>query len=193
MRNGVEGGGAVGRAVNIQRFLGTLAVVEEIGETIRQAEIRGDLGAVIGTAKNPDFRRVRPQRLGADNAERVVDGQRLIGRPGLQIPQHGRESIRRRGGVGVEGDGCAAIRPGGAADAKVDPAGGDGFQHAELLRHFQRRIMRQHDAGTADTDGGGGRGNGGHQDFRRGTGHRVRAMVLGNPVAGISQRLTMLG
>ncbi len=62
--------------------------------------------------------------------------------------------------------------------------------HAQrLLRHLQRRVIRQHDAAGADADG---RGSGGDvADHHRG--RRARdaghAVVLGQPVAAVAPAL----
>ena len=49
-----------------QRLLGALPVGEEVGEGIRQAEMRGELRAVVGAAEDPDLGRMRPERMRGD-------------------------------------------------------------------------------------------------------------------------------
>ena len=79
-----------------------------------------------------------------------MTGKFLSGAPGLQVAQLRGEIIRRLGRVRVERHGRAPVRARGAADAKVDPPGRDGLQHAELLGDFECRVMRQHDPGAAE-------------------------------------------
>ena len=66
-------------------------------------------------------------------------------------------------------------------------------QHAELLRHLERRVVRQHDSRAADADARGDRGDGRHQDLGRGADDGVVAVVLGDPEAVVAQRLAMPG
>ena len=53
-------------AIERHRHLGALAVGEEVGEGIGQAEVGRELRAVVGAAEDPDLRRVRSQRMGGD-------------------------------------------------------------------------------------------------------------------------------
>ena len=95
--------------------------------------------------------------------------------------------------VGVEGKRRLAVGPGGAAQAQIDAPGGDGFQHAELFGHFQRRVMGQHDPGRPDADAVRRLGDGGHDDFRRRADDRRMVVMFRYPEPGIAQVLAMLG
>ena len=46
----------------------------------------------------------------------------------------------------------AHVAAGGTSDTEIDTTGRERFEHPELLGHFQRAVVRQHDAGTADAD-----------------------------------------
>ena len=96
-------------------------------------------------------------------------------------------------GGGIEREGGAPVGAGGAAEAEVDAAGGDGFEHAELLGDLQAGIVRQHDAGAADADAVGGGGDGADEDFGGGAGLAVGVVVLGDPVAGVAEGLAVAG
>jgi hypothetical protein len=61
-----------------------------------------------------------------------------------------------------------------------------------LLGHLQRAVIRQQDAASSYPDAGGFRGDPGEQDFGAGIGQRGDRMVLGQPVAIITQRLGSL-
>ena len=52
----------------------------------------------------------------------------------------------------LQGDCGQLVAARGAADAEIDPAGIERLQHAELLGHFQRAVMAQHDPARADPD-----------------------------------------
>ena len=103
------------------------------------------------------------------------------------------EAFRRPRRIGVEREGGAAIRPWRTANAQIHPARRNRFQHAELLGHFQRAVMRQHDTGRTDTNPAGGGANGGQQDFRRATGMGCAIVMFGAPVAVEAQSLHMTG
>ena len=51
--------------------------------------------------------------------------------------------------------------------------------------------MRQHHAGTADTNALRGGGNGCHQHLRRGANDAVAVVMLGYPVAVVTERVAM--
>ena len=148
--------------------------------------MRRELGAVVGAAENPHFGCMRPGGFGAHGAEGVVLRERPPGGPGVEVTHLGGEILRSACRVGVQGEGGAAIRTGGAAHAEVDPPWCDGLQHAELFGDFERRVVRQHDAGTAHPYTRRGGGNGGGQNFRSGARHRLGAVVLGEPVAVVA-------
>ena len=74
-----------------------------------------------------------------------------------------------------------------AADAKVDAARVEGLEHAELLGHHERGVVREHHAARADPDGPRGIGDVADEDRRRGTRDAWHAVVLGHPEPGEAQ------
>ena len=93
--------------------------------------------------------------------------------------------------IRIERVGRQLIRSGGAANSQVDAARRDGLQDAELLGNFQRRIVRQHDAGAADTDARRGGGDRRHEYLGRGADDTTGVVVLRYPVAMVTQRVAM--
>ena len=96
-------------------------------------------------------------------------------------------------GRGIERKCRAAVRARRTAEAHVDAAGRQRVEHAEDLGYFERRIVRQHDAGAADADALGGGGNRRHHDLRRGADDGRMVVVLRHPEALVAQRLAVLG
>ena len=183
--------GAVVLAVELQRLLHALPIGEEIGERVRQAEMRRELRAVVGAAQDPQLGAGRPRRMRLDRAERMAFLQRHAGKPRLQVDHLLREFVGRIR-VRVQRHRGQAVRTRGAAHAQVDAARRDAFEHAELLGHLERRIVRQHHAGAAYPDALGGRADRGDQDFGRGADDAVAVVVLGHPVAVVAQLVAML-
>ena len=93
--------------------------------------------------------------------------------------------------VRIESVGRQLIRSGGAANSQVDTARRDGVQDAELLCNFQRRIVRQHDAGAADTDTRRGGGDRRHEYLGGGADDITGVVMLRYPVAMVTQRVAM--
>ena len=113
--------------------------------------------------------------------------------PGVQVAHLHREVLGGVAGVRVErarGPHVAARR---AADAEIDPAGRERLQHAELLGHLERAVVRQHHAGAADADARRARGDRRHQDLGRRADDRRQAMVLAQPEARVAEALAVLG
>jgi hypothetical protein len=123
----------------------------------------------------------------------VAVDQRLVVHPGYEVAHVGGKMLGPLVGRGIEGEGGAAIRARRAAEPEVDAAGRQRIEHAEDLGHFERCIVRQHDAGAADPDALGGGGDGRDHDLRRGADDGRMVVVLGHPEALIAQRLAMLG
>ena len=153
--------------------------------------MRRQLGAVVRTAEHPELGRpLGPRAFGRQRA-RDDAAQCLALRPGLQVDDLLREGVgglRRAGVQGLRGAHVAARR---AADPEVDAARRQGVQHAELLGHLQRRVVRQHHAGAADPDAPGARGHGGHQDLGRAADDGRQAMVFADPEAVVSECLAV--
>ena len=130
--------------------------------------MRGDLGAIVRAAENPKLGRGIALRIGAECGERVLGRQRAAGDPGLQIAHVGGELRRAFVGHRVERERGAAVGARRAAQAEVDAPRRNGVEHAELLGHLERRVVRQHHPGAAHPDAFGGRADRGDKDFRRG-------------------------
>ena len=150
--------------------------VDEIGERIRQAELRGPDGGLGRGAQQPGLgtfevhRRDLAEGAGGvlalcEVAEEFVKllvkivGQRLAA-VALQRVSHGR------------------ARAGSAAQAEVDAPWKQAAQHAEGLGDFERAVVRQHDAAGADPDSRGRRRYRSDHDFGAGAGQAGSAMML---------------
>ncbi len=83
----------------------------------------------------------------------MVGGEALLVE-GHEFGEIGRELLAAAGAERPHG---IAIAAGGAAEAKIDAAGMEGFEGAIGLGDAQRRVVEQHDAARADAQRGGGR------------------------------------
>ena len=120
-------------------------------------------------------------------------GQGRARHPGHQVAHVAGELRRALVGERVQRERRAPVGARRAPEPQVDAAGRDGVEHAELLRHLEGRVVRQHDAGAADADALGDGGDGRHQDLGRGADDGVVAVMLGDPEAVVAQRLAVLG
>ena len=111
--------------------------------------------------------------------------------PRLQLHHLMREVFGRMT-VGVEQLRCSAIAAGCTAHAKVDATWRQSVEHTKLFRDFEWRIVRQHDASTAQSNSAGTRRNGSHQHLRRGADDAGVAVVFAHPIAVIAPGLTLL-
>ena len=82
--------------VQRQRFLDAAPFAEKIRERIRQAEVRGELRAVVRAAENPDLGARRTGRMRLDRRERMAVVERLAGYPRAKLVHLARETRRRR-------------------------------------------------------------------------------------------------
>ncbi len=121
----------------------------------------------------------------------------LAGLGWLEIVHQLDDVLREAVGAGFE---IAAQRPRGqhvgagrAAEAKVDAAGMERGERAELLGNDQRRVVGQHDAAGADADGRGAGGDMADDDGGRGAGDARHVVMLGEPVAVVAEPLGMAG
>ena len=83
------------------------------------------------------------------------------------------------------------VRAGRPAEAKVDPAGKQRGQRAELLGDHQRRVIRQHDSTRADPDRGRTRRHVPDHHGRGRAGDAGHVVMLRHPVPAIAQLLGM--
>ena len=193
MRLGMARARPVVLLVEIDGALAARAVAEEPGIAVGQAEQGGDLGAVVGAAEDPHFRRGRALGIGVHRREGMAVDQRLVVHPGDEVAHVGGKMLGPLVGRGVEREGGAPVRARRAAEPEIDAARRQGVEHAEHLGHFERRVVRQHDAGAADPDALGGGGDRGDHDLRRGADDGRMVVVLGDPEAVVAQRLAVLG
>ncbi len=96
-------------------------------------------------------------------------------------------------GRGVEREGGPPVRARRAAEPEIDAARRQRVEHAEHLGHFERRIVRQHDAGAADPDALRSGGDRGDHDLRRGADDGRMVVMLGDPEPVVAQRLAVPG
>lgn len=101
---------------------------------------------------------------GVDPGVRVAVGEGVVQKAG-QLGQLLREFLRSfvQALGPAERRGSGSIRPGRAAQAQVDPAGGHRLQGAELLGDDERGVVGQHHAARAEADAGGVGGEVGEQ------------------------------
>jgi len=79
-----------------------------------------------------------------------------------------------------------------APEPHVDPARGQRLQYAELLRHDERVVVRQHHAAGADPDPIRAGGNSRGQHCRRGADHSWHAVVLRHPETLVTKLFHLL-
>src|SRR6185312_14957713 len=85
------------------------------------------------------------------------------------------------------------VAAGSAPEPEVDAAGKHALEGAELLGNRQRRVIREHDAARAKTNGRGVRGDVADQDARGRGGNRRHVVMLRVPDAQVSALLGRLG
>jgi hypothetical protein len=85
------------------------------------------------------------------------------------------------------------VGAGGAADPEVDPPREEAGEDAEVLRHLERAVVRQHHPAGAEPHLLGGGADPGDQDLGRGAGDEAAAVVLGQPVAVVPEPLRQFG
>ena len=163
---------------------------DEMGEGVGQAELRRGAGAPGAGAEQPDHRTARHVGRHGDAAEGMV-GRKVALEERQELGQLFREIVDRgllpevaTQRIGL--DAAAARRP---PDAEIDPTGMERMQEAEGLCHLHRAVVRQQHGARADADGRGLGPQPGDQDLRRGAGEARHAMMLGDPVALIAERI----
>jgi hypothetical protein len=177
-------------AVEIERALGAAAGEEMRREHVRQAEVGREHGRVVGRSEQPDRRRAA-RGGGRSQLVRLVVGQPHRGTTRRQETLDGAHVARKVVDAGISRatqDGrhhrVAAGRP---TDAQVDPTGRKCFEQRELLRDDQGRMVGQHHAAGADTDAPRVCGQHRHQDGRVRRPDRRHVVMLGHPVAVVSE------
>ena len=119
-----------------------------------------------------------------------------FGRPVAEIADQFQNILRKavaRIESAPQGAGRHAIGARRATDAKVDPAGIERGEGAELLGHHQRGVVGQHDAAGADADGLRALRDMADEDGRRGAGDAGHVVMFGQPEAVVAERFGMAG
>ena len=93
----------------------------------------------------------------------------------------------------AEGGRGVTISPRCAANAEINPPRKERLEHAKLLCDFERGVMHEHNAPRSDPKGLGGAGDASREDFRRGAGKGLAAVVFGKPVAVEAEGFHVLG
>ena len=165
---------------------------DEVGVGVRKSEAGGVRGGVVARTEHPHLRcgcglgrgleileRLGDGRAAGDERDKVLDlGRVVLDAEWIAVCQ------RRRGET------VATRSP---ADAQVDPARVEHLQHAEVLRHLERRIVGQHHAAGSDANPLGLGRQPGDQDLGRRTRERVGSVVFGHPVAMVAEFIAALG
>ena len=128
--------------IEVDGALPPAPIGEEPGEAVRQSEVRGELGAVIGTAENPDLRNRVGLWIRLDHSERMVLEQRLPIDPGHQIADIGGKVFGPLMSHRVEGEGGAPVGSRRPAQPQVNPARRESVEHPELLCYHDDPILR---------------------------------------------------
>ena len=169
-------------AIEVQRRV-ELKRGEMRSESEWQAEMRGKAGAEQAGAEDPQVHR------GA-GARRRHDRHRLAGKARLQFDDVLRKALGGFHQVAPQRLGDALVGARRAAEAKVDAAGKQRVERAELLGDDQRIVVGQHDAPRADADGRSGLADMGERNRGRAAGNAFHAVMLGNPEAAIADFLS---
>ena len=154
-------------------------------------DLRRQFRRIVAGAEQPD----RRQRAVVRHRHHIVvgmAGRKAAGLPQDQFLQPFEEIValaavepaaqRMRGG---------AVGARRAAEAEIDAAGKQRFQHLEAFGHHQRRMVGQHHPAGTDPDVPGHRRDLPDHQVGRGARHRGEVVMLGQPVADIAQAIGM--
>ena len=163
---------------------------EVVGEGEGQSQRAGRLSAVVAGAEQPDLGSHPLAGRRGDVAVGVVlwiEG--LVEEPEQLAERLGEVLDRERVGAPPE-RGCGDLVGARCApDPEIDAARMEPYERPELLGDDERRVVRQHHAARPDPDRGGRGGQLGGQHRRRRAGDPGHVVVLGDPVAVISEAL----
>ena len=177
-------GGSEIAAIDRQRLIQRVGR-EMRREGIGQAQRRGELRAEQARSQNPD------RHVGAGARRRANAGLAVVGEQALQL----HHVLGKGVGIGLERPpkraGDALVGTGRAAKAKIDPAGKQRLQRAELLGDLQRRMVGQHDPAGADADRSRCRRDMADHHRRRRAGDPRHAVMFRAPIAAIAKRFGM--
>jgi len=176
-----------GRYVSVVTRDGVAAVrADEMRESERQAELGGERAAVIGGAEQPDLRGGVDLGLQPHALEGMLVGQAAV-EVLAQLPHLLREVARFGHHAAADRVRGARAAAWGAADAEVDAAGIERFQHAKGLGDPEGAVVGEQHAPRADADALRLRAQARQQHLGAGIGERADGVVLGEPVAVIAQ------
>ncbi|MCY1512457.1 hypothetical protein D9M68_469180 [compost metagenome] len=170
--------------VDAQRVV-QVARREVRGEGVGQTLLRRQPGAEQAGAEQPDrYVGALPRRgddalLRAARAEEHFQFGDLL-RKVLAFAQQAVAAQRAHGRL---------VGAGSAAETEIDAVRIEGGEGAEVFRHHQRRMVRQHDAAGTDADAPGLAGDVADQQRGGRTGDAFHVVVLGQPVAGEAETL----
>jgi hypothetical protein len=175
-----------------QGLLDALAVHEEVGEGIGQAEVRRQLRAVVGAAQHPDLGRALEAGIAAGGARGWATAPRCCW-PRVQAIRSctcsgKRRRVRR---VGVQQRAVRMSLPGARPTPRSMRPGASASSTRNCSATLKARVVRQHHAGAADA------GCAGCARRSRPAGSRARAddgrqaVVLADPEAVVAQRFAV--
>jgi hypothetical protein len=148
----------------------------------------GELGTEEAGAKKPDG----DAQTGAGNGADFLAGfgiREIM----LKLEDVFRETVGSGGDVATEGAGGGLVSPRSAAEAEIDAGREERGEGAELFSDDEGRMIGEHDAAGADTDGSGATGDVGDDDGGGGAGDAGHVVVLGEPVTVVAPGFCVLG
>ena len=166
-------------------------LVEVVGSEMRsegegKAEEGGELSGEKAGAEEPD----------GDVETCAGDGAYFLGGlGGLEIILellHVARKLVGGGGVAAQGAGGEHVGARRAAEAKIDAAGIQGGEGAELLGDDKRRVIGEHDAAGAYADGTGACSDVGDDYGGGGAGDSRHVVVFGEPVTPVAPFFSVL-
>ena len=160
--------------------------VDEMREREAHAQLRREQAAVIRRAEQPEFRREMGRNAGPGLDAHLAVGM-VVGQGVVEVADQLPDLLRKLLGVGkvaaAHGARGALVAARRAADAEVDAARVQGFQHAENFSNLEGAVVGQQHAAGAHPDPPGLRAEAREQDFGAGIGKRRDGVMLGEPVA----------
>jgi hypothetical protein len=112
---------------------------------------------------------------------------------GEQLRELRRKVIRRAlSTIALQREHRLLVAAGRTAEAEIDAARIERGEHAEHLGHLQRAVVRQHHAAASDLDPRRGRRDRADQNLGRRAREHRRAVMLGDPVPHVPERLDVL-
>ena len=152
-------------------------------EGVRKPEHGGQAGAGGARAEDPER---HLETCSGNGADRLVVPRGA--EEHLQILDVPWEAIGAQG-IAAECAGRQLVRSGGPPEPEVDAARVERLQRSELLGDHERRMVRQHDPAGPDPDRRRARREIAGHDGRRSARDRLHVVVLGDPVALVTEAL----